>query len=36
MPTTFFVRADGTIADQVPGKLTTETLNRGLRAIGAT
>ena len=35
MPTTFFVRADGTIADEVLGKLTDDTLERGLRLVGA-
>jgi cytochrome c biogenesis protein CcmG/thiol:disulfide interchange protein DsbE len=34
MPTTFFVRADGTIADQVAGKLTSASLDEGLRSVG--
>jgi len=36
MPTTVFVRADGTIADRVAGKLTEETLARGLQSVGVT
>ena len=34
MPTTFFVRADGTIADEVPGRLTATTLAAGLGESG--
>jgi cytochrome c biogenesis protein CcmG/thiol:disulfide interchange protein DsbE len=34
MPTTVFVRADGTIADRVAGKLTDQTLARGLQSVG--
>ena len=34
MPTTVFVRADGTIADRVAGKLTGDTLARGLQSVG--
>jgi thiol-disulfide isomerase/thioredoxin len=36
MPTTVFVRADGTIADRVAGKLTDQTLARGLQSVGVT
>ncbi|MBV8959126.1 MAG: TlpA family protein disulfide reductase [Actinobacteria bacterium] len=35
MPTTVFVRADGTIADKVAGKLTDASLSEGLRSVGA-
>lgn len=35
MPTTIFVRANGTIADRVAGKLTEATLAEGLRSVGA-
>lgn len=36
MPTTVFVRADGTIADRVAGKLTDQALARGLQSVGVT
>jgi thiol-disulfide isomerase/thioredoxin len=35
MPTTIFVRGDGTIAETVPGKLSSDTLAKGLQAAGA-
>jgi thiol-disulfide isomerase/thioredoxin len=36
MPTTVFVRADGTVAETVAGQLTAGTLAKGLHAAGAT